>query len=481
MSLAPVTFADLILHHALTQPEKPALVLADRVVTYGMAAQGMLRVERRLRELKLPAGALVCVTLESPIRHMLVAAALFRLGHPAMSASSPASVITLALPVAAYLEGPGAPLIPGQRQVTVTDDWFAGEPESFSPLPAGGYADDDAICRVELSSGTTGRPKAVSLTLGAFNQWLVNYSHSVGQGYWDRMLSLPGLTNSWGFSLAAHVLNRGKTLVFADTPRDTLQMIALYQADMLVASTQQLRELVREQTNSPIPCPSLRAIMTGGSLLAPALMTDARAKLCSNIVCQYGSTEAGATAFATVDKLVAIEGATGYVAPWAIVQTVDENELPLPPDTEGNLRIRATCQGDAYPPGRPDAQSTFRDGWFYPGDRGRVRADGLLIVTGRGSEIINFGGLKIAPEIIEDLLAGHPSVQEAAAFSARGEGGIEEIVLAIVPRGPLDDQQLINWCAARNIPVAKIFFVETLPKTTLGKFNRELLRQQLLG
>ena len=478
---APITFADLILHHALTQPEKPAIVLADRVVTYGMAAQGMLWVERRLRELKLPTGALVCVTLESPIRHMTVAAALFRRGHPALSAARSADVIPLGLPVAVYLEGPGAPLIPGQRQVTVTDDWFSGEPESFSPLPAGGHADDDAICRVELSSGTTGRPKAVSLTLAAFNQWLVNYSHSVGQGYWDRMLSLPGLTNSWGFSLAAHALNRGKTLVFADTPRGTLQMIALYDVDMLVASTQQLRELVREQSEAPVPCPSLRAIMTGGSLLAPALMTEARARLCANIVCQYGSTEAGATAFATVDKLVAIEGATGYVAPWAEVEAVDENDRALPHGTEGILRIRATCLGAAYPPDRPDAQSSFRNGWFYPGDRGRVRADGLLIVTGRGSEIINFGGLKIAPEIIEDLLAGHPAVQETAAFGVRGEGGIEEIVLAVVPRGPLDEQQLINWCAARNIPVAKVFSVDTLPKTTLGKINRDLLKRELTG
>ena len=148
---------------------------------------------------------------------------------------------------------------------------------------------------------------------------------------------------------------------------------------------------------------------------------------------------------------------------------------------KATLRIRATGQGAAYPPEKPDAQSGFRDGWFYSGDRGRIRPDGLLILSGRTSDIINAGGLKIAPEIIEDLLAGHPSVQEAAAFGARGEGGIEEIVLAVVPRGSLDNQQLINWCAARNIPVAKVFSVETLPKTALGKINRELLRQQLLG
>jgi acyl-coenzyme A synthetase/AMP-(fatty) acid ligase len=248
---------------------------------------------------------------------------------------------------------------------------------------------------------------------------------------------------------------------------------------MLVASSQQLRELVREQTEAPIPLPSLRAVMTGGSLVSRALLMEARARLCSHIVCQYGSTEAGATAFATADRLAGIEGASGYVAPWALVEVVDENDRTLPPGSEGILRIRAGCQGAAYPPDRPDPQSGFRDGWFYPGDRGRLRADGLLIVAGRTSELINAGGFKLAPEIVEDLLATHPSVLEAAAFGVPGAGGIEEINVAVVPRGSLNERQLIAWCAERNVPVARVVSVAALPKTALGKINRELLRHDL--
>jgi acyl-coenzyme A synthetase/AMP-(fatty) acid ligase len=258
-------------------------------------------------------------------------------------------------------------------------------------------------------------------------------------------------------------------------------MIALYAVDVLAASSQQLRELVREQTEAPIPVPSLRGIMTGGSLVSPALMSEARAKLCSQIVSQYGSTEAGATAFATADRLAGIEGACGYVAPWATVEVVDENGKPLPPDGEGILRIRAGCQGAAYPADRPDPHSGFRDGWFYPGDRGRVRADGLLIVSGRGAELINAGGLKLAPEIVEDLLATHPAVLEAAAFGVPDAGGIEEIVLAVVPRAPLNERQLIHWCAERNLPVARVVSVASLPKTTLGKINREQLKREHAG
>jgi acyl-coenzyme A synthetase/AMP-(fatty) acid ligase len=456
------------------------MALADRVVTYAMVAQAITRLERRLRALSLPANALVCVTLDNPIRHMIVAAAATRAGMIVMSAERAADVVPLSLPVAAFLETPGADLIPGQRLAVVTDDWFAGEPEPISTRPAGGFADDQEICRVELSSGTTGRPKAISFTLAAFNQSLANYWHSVAQGDWERLLLLPGLTNNWGFSLAAHVLHAGKTLFFADTPRGTLQMIALYGIEMLVASSQQLRDLVREQTEAPIPCPSLKSIMTGGSYASQALIAEARAKLCSNIVSQYGSTEAGATAFGTVDRLTGIEGAAGYVAPWSVVEVVDENNSPVPFDTDGAFRIRAGCMGASYPADRADPSSSIRDGWFYPGDRGRLRADGLLVVTGRNSELINAGGMKLAPELIEDVMRKHPSIVEAAAFGVLGADGIEEIRVAVVTRSALDERQLIRWCAERDLRLGKVFAVEELPKTTLGKINREQLKKDLV-
>ena len=96
-------------------------------------------------------------------------------------------------------------------------------------------------------------------------------------------------------------------------------------------------------------------------------------------------------------------GATGYVAPWAELEIVDHNDRPVPAGSEGIVRIRATCQGAPYPPERAAENTSFRDGWFYPGDLGRYETDGLLVLTGRTSEVINVGGLKLAPEVIEEI------------------------------------------------------------------------------
>jgi len=480
LTSVPSSFADLILLHARVRPEKPAIVLADRVVTYDMMAQGILRVEDRLRKLELAPGVLVGISIESPIRHMIVAAALFRLGHPSLSVRRIADVLPLALPVAAFLHAADETLHFGQRQTFVGDDWFAGERQPIAATRSAGFTDKRAICRVELSSGSTGRPKAVSQSVEAFHQRLINYYATIGLGLWDRLLCMPGLTSSWGFSLAAHVLFAGKTMAFAPTPRDCLHMIAVYALDALAASTHQLRELVHEQVQTPIPCPTLRVVLTGGSPLSRMIMLDAGARLCSSIVNQYGSTEAGATAFATTDRLAGIEGATGYIVPWAEVEVVDENDNQLAPDAEGLLRIRASCHGEPFPPGRADGHTGFRNGWFYPGDRGRIAADGLLIVSGRTSEIINAGGLKLAPEVIEEILLKHPIITEVAAFGAIGTSGVEDIYLAVVSRAPLSEQHIIDWCAERNIPVARVFLVETLPKTPSGKIHRDLLKRQLM-
>jgi acyl-coenzyme A synthetase/AMP-(fatty) acid ligase len=471
------TFVDFIFHHARTWPEKPAIILADRVATYDMMAQGILRVEERIRALRLAPRELVCIAIDNPIRHMIVAAALFRLGHPIMSALKASDLVPYKLPFTVVLQGASEEIVAAWRQILVGDDWFFGERRPITASRPDGFESEQSICRVDLSSGTTGRPKALSLTVQACHQWMTNYYTAIGLGAWDRLLLLPGLNSSWGFTLAAHVLSAGRTMMRALTARDALQMISVYSGEAVVASSQQLREMVRAQTQAPVPLPSLRVIMAAGGLISDQLMREARARLCSTIVKQYGSTEAGSTAYALADQLADIEGATGYVVPGAEVEIVDDDRNRLAPGSEGIVRIRANWQAQSFPPG---AESDFSDGWFYPGDRGHMTPDGLLVISGRNSDVINAGGLKLAPEVIEEILLNHPTVAEVGAFGVMGASGIEEICVAVIARAPLSEQLLIDWAAERNVPVSQVFFVDALPKTSLGKIQHSVLRQQLM-
>ena len=88
------------------------------------------------------------------------------------------------------------------------------------------------------------------------------------------------------------------------------------------------------------------------------------------------------------------------------------------------------------------------------------------------------GGLKIAPAVIEETLGQHPAVVEVVAIGGSGPDGIEEIIIVMVPRRPVSEQAIIDWCAERGIPVARVIEVDELPKTELGKIHRYLVRQQ---
>ena len=477
MSNVPSTFADFIFLHARLRPSRPAIILHDRVATYEMLAKGIRRVEGRIRALGLPQGALVSVALAGPIRQLIVTAALFRLGHPSISTDTSAEVIRLKLPVEAYLHAAGEPFAPGLRQVLVSDQWFTSEPDPEPKEPVRGFPDGDAICRVEITSGSTGLPKPICSTLDEFNRRMAMQNLTTNLGAWDRLLALARLGAPWGFRLAAQTLVAGKTLVVAESAPAALQMTSVYNVEAIVASTQQARDLVQLQKANPIPCPSLRSILFGGGLPSRGLLTDIRAYLCQHAFVQYGASEAGLIAIGSADNAMEPEGATGFALPGAEIQIVDATDQPMPTGADGVVRVRTEWLSRPFPPG--SAHPGFRDGWFYPGDAGRLTDEGLLILNGRVTEVINAGGVKRAPEAIEDIVSRHPDIGEVAAFGAMSPDGIEAIQLAIVTQSQMSDESLIAWCEARGIEVARVYRVASIPRTPLGKIRRDELRKAL--
>jgi len=111
---------------------------------------------------------------------------------------------------------------------------------------------------------------------------------------------------------------------------------------------------------------------------------------------------------------------------------------------------------------------------------GLVQPDGLLVVTGRAKEIINAGGVKFAPEILEQALLSNADVVEAGVARIPDVRGVDEVWIALVTRNPVDIESLTKQCQDR---VGRMHFrfvnVDGIPKTELGKTAREELRQML--
>ena len=196
----------------------------------------------------------------------------------------------------------------------------------------------------------------------------------------------------------------------------------------------------------------------------------------------YGQTESTDGLTMTVGR-EALErpGTVGRAHAIVVIDAVDSAGRRCAAGETGEL----VCQGPTLMRGyRDDPQATaeaFRGGWLHTGDLGRVDPEGFVYVTGRLREIVITGGENVAPEEVEQALRSHPAVAEAAVFGLPHPRWGEEVAAAVVPREPVSADALIEHVGrrlARFKRPRRIFFVDALPRTTVGKIRRRELRDR---
>jgi acyl-CoA synthetase (AMP-forming)/AMP-acid ligase II len=201
--------------------------------------------------------------------------------------------------------------------------------------------------------------------------------------------------------------------------------------------------------------------------------------LCANVVIAYGSTESGAAASAPVAQFAGVQGAVGYPYLGVSVEVVDDDDRPVAAGQEGIVRIRSEYSADAYV-GNPEAAArVFRGGFVYPGDLGVLEPDGLLRIVGRTDDVINRGGVKVNPEVVQDTMRKLAELRDVAVFALRSDAAVPAIGAAIVPATPLDPDGFHALCRTQLGPWAPDFILHLreLPRNENGKVLRsELVR-----
>jgi len=175
-----------------------------------------------------------------------------------------------------------------------------------------------------------------------------------------------------------------------------------------------------------------------------------------------------------------VPDAAGFVVPAAQVRIVDEAGEPVGFDTEGHVQLRPPYLADGYMGDEAATKASFRDGWFMPGGLGVLRPDGLLRITGRTDEIINTGGVKLSPVIVDEFLLAQPGITDAAAFAHRRPGQADEVWAAIVCPGAIDEAAVLAAARAKlnsRAPVRLVRMAE-IPRNAMGKAMRQQLTQE---
>ncbi|MCZ8313699.1 class I adenylate-forming enzyme family protein [Phreatobacter sp.] len=467
-------FVDTIHLNARLFPNRPALMMADRLVTYQMLSDAIHWLSARLHQAGLRSGDMVLVDIENPVRHVTLVSALMNLGIVSMTGSGQIAQVPK-VGITTVLASRAMDVPRGMRMVVVDDGWFQPPQDATYPSdPAS--RDPRRLILFGLTSGTTGEPKAIPFTIGEFDLRLRNLMLYHGAPGTERDLVLIGFASQWALSETARALASARTVCLARTAEEAVRLVDQYQVGVILGSPQQFAGLLAALRDTPVSCASVRLASVAGAMLGAELGAAIRRRIAPQVLVGYGSTEAGKTAMAHLDSVETIPGAVGHVVPSARLEIVDGDDRPVPAGTVGRIRIMAAGGGRPYEPGTlfPDRTPD----WFYPGDLGHLTADGMLVVVGRSDDLINAGGLKIAPERVEELVAGHPAIAEAVAFALPGATGIDEIWLAVVARQPVSAETIIAHCRSRSETLAprRILFLEAMPRAALGKPDRIRLR-----
>ena len=376
--------------------------------------------------------------------------------------------------------------LPLMRLVALTGEragWFAWEgpaPVGFAPKLPGVDADPVLIV---YTSGTTGKPKgAVHTQAGLF--WnIVNATLYQDLTSRDHVLTVLPMFHVGGLCIQTlPALHAGATVtIHARFDASAfLRDVAARRPTLTLLVPATLKAIYAHPDWERTDLSSLREVNTGSSTVPDSLFAPFHARGIP-VGQVYGATETGPVSiYLRAEDAIRKAGSAGKAAVHAEIRLADAEGRDVAPGEVGEILVRAPnlMQGYWKDPDHP----AFRDGWFHTGDLARVDGEGYYWVVGRTKDMIISGGENVYPAELENVLADCAGIAEAAVVGIPDPQWGEAVVAAIVkkPGATLDEAAvlaLFDGRLARFKHPRRVVFVDSLPKSALGKVQKFELRQ----
>ena len=503
-----------VMYHAAAQPDKEALVeYGDRGVrrlTWAELDATINRVAHALSERGVGGGGRVALMLPNGAEYLIAQQALARLGATAvqigyrLKAGEIAYILENAKPVATIVHAEFLLPMQGARMQSKAsdpmlvvdaeratakgdfDDWDRALAAASPELPPRVTTGDGGGVIV-YTSGTTGKPK------GANRAWrstgfesVVQLVGDVGMIAGDRHLVTCPLYHAAAPAFIAIMAALGATLVLQNhfEPEACLDIIARERITCtLMVPTMLIRICaLPAETRARYDASSLRWVMNCAAALPTETARQFMAQFGPILWNFYGATETGLVTMAGPGDHLTHPGTIGRKMRGNQIRLLDEHGRDVPRGEVGELYARNSTMISGYHGNAKATDEAQREGFFSVGDLARVDADGYYYLESRKHDMVISGGVNIYPREIEDRLATHPSVLEAAVIGVPDPEWGETLRAFVVLRDgkTASERELIDFCReelADYKKPRKITFLGELPRNPTGKILKRELRE----
>ena len=468
--------------------------------------RGSAMIANALQSLDLPAGSRIAVQVDKSVEALMLYLAVQRAGFvylPLNNAYQQAEI--------EYFIGDAEPavVVCAPKDFTwisrlafrrgTSNVFTLGDERTGSLLERAAWMSDQHACAVKAdddlaailyTSGTTGRSKGAMLTHGN----LVSNAR-VLQDYWgwqhgDVLIHALPVFHVHGLFVASHgaLLNGSKMIWFSRfDPKATIARFA--DATVFMGVPTLYTRMLAERALTREACAHMRLFVSGSAPLQVETFDAWAERTGHTILERYGMSE---TVMLTSNPYRAPDGerrrgTVGHPLPGVRLRVRGDGDAMCAAGEIGGIEVQGPNVFKGYWRMPEKTQEEFTgDGWFKTGDVGKLDADGYVTIVGRSKDLVITGGYNVYPAEIEGFINELPGVAESAVVGLPHPDFGEGVVAMVVPKpgSAVDGDAIVAALKGRiaNFKVPKrVFVVHELPRNTMGKVQKNLLRQQHQG
>jgi acyl-coenzyme A synthetase/AMP-(fatty) acid ligase len=469
--------------HARHAPGEPAIIKGRHVISYAGFAADLVRCVRALGLLDIAPRMLIGIEHADQYAHLILLLACEAIGAATVSLTR--NEATRADHLRRYCD-----LIlsnePNARPRTrkISAGWLSAVP---APVAEGDLTllerdvTAELPARIITSSGTTGPPKAIMLDRATMGLRLTRANERLPA----EMPAKPRLLFAYQLVLGGicmrvlSTLRLGGAIVFAGQ-RDIWDLIGEGAVDHVLITAGELERAI-EHARRP-PDGHVLHVGVFGAALPARLRAQVRERLDASMACPYATTETETIALMDGDG-------TGSLCPGVEIRVVDEAGIAVDRGESGTICVRSDTMAKGYFKDPERTAASFVDGWYRTGDLGFEPEPGRLAVLGRADDLLNIGGLKIAPAPIEAALKRIAGVSDAAVLSIATPGMVDRLLAAVeigADGPPPEIAEQIRRVVPAHVGAFDIMWLVSFPRTESNKVRRHDIaglfrRHQLAG